>query len=246
MPKLSLRHALCLPALLCLAWLPMAGQAAGPTGSGKTATETRALPEFQAIQIDGAMDLQIRQGAQQVVEVQADDNLLPLLETVVEGNDPAATLHVRWKKSTYVSSRSKLLVRVMLPKLSAIGMSGSGDVQLEAFNTPALKLALSGSGNARLKELNTEDLVLSLSGSSDVVGTGKASRLKVSIAGSGNVQLADLQADEVRVSIAGSGDASVNAQKTLDVSVAGSGDVVYTGNATVKSRVAGSGSIRRR
>jgi hypothetical protein len=37
--------------LLVLAWLPLASQAADTTGSGKLASETRTLPEFQAIEL---------------------------------------------------------------------------------------------------------------------------------------------------------------------------------------------------
>jgi hypothetical protein len=62
----------CLPALL-----PVAARAA-TLGSGHGATETRPLPDFQAIALGAAFDVVVRQGAQQSVQVQADDNLLPL------------------------------------------------------------------------------------------------------------------------------------------------------------------------
>jgi hypothetical protein len=61
------------------------------------------------------------------------------------------------------------------------------------------------------------------------------------------MQRSDLVADDVQIRIAGSGDASVTANKSLDVSIAGSGDVKYSGNpAALKTSTAGSGSISRR
>jgi len=233
-------------ALIGLAWLPLAGEATAATGSGKLATETRALPDFQAIELSGSMDLKVRQGSPQSVQVQADDNLLLLLETVVEGSGADARLNVKWKRWQSIQTRSKVVVTVVVPKLSAVALKGSGDLQVDAFNTPALKLAISGAGDAEIKDLATEELVVSLSGSGNLAGQGKATKLKVSIAGSGDVRLSDLQSEEVRVSIAGSGEAAVHAQKSLDVSIAGSGDVSYVGNPTVKSSVAGSGSISKR
>ena len=224
-------------ALLALVGLPTAGQAA---------TETRALAEFQGIDLSGSMDLKVRQGTPQSVQVEADDKLLPLLETVVEGSGADARLKVRWKRGQSVHTRAKVVVTIVVPKLHAVALAGSGDLQLDALDTPALKLSISGAGDARFKELSTEDLVLSMSGSGDVAGQGKARRLKISIAGSGDVRLAELLSDEVRVSIAGSGDAAVNAQKTLEVSIAGSGDVTYVGTPSVKSSVAGSGSVTKR
>jgi carbon monoxide dehydrogenase subunit G len=235
--------------LFCLglasALAPHTAQAATVQGSGNSATENRNVAEFQAISTNGSMDLVVRQGAQQV-QVQADDNLLPMIETYVETGNNGATLFVRWKKSSSYWTRSKILVTVSVPKLSALATSGSGDIKLEAFSTPALKVSLSGSGDARLNGLTTDDLGIRIAGSGDVTGNGKASKLSISIAGSGDVRLAEMRADDVQVQIAGSGDAAINAEKTLSVSIAGSGDVSYSGNATVKSSVAGSGSVNKR
>lgn len=245
----SLRHTLAhflAPALLCLSLLPQAVQAARVTGSGKSATETRTVGEFQAVRLSGSMDLQVRQGSTPSVQVTADDNLLLLLETVVESTANGPTLEVRWKKGTNLYTRSKVMVSVVTPKLTALSAAGAGDIQVDEFNTPTLKLSISGSGDARLNGLSTEDLGITIAGSGDVVGTGSATRTTVSIAGSGDVRLGGMKSDEVSVTIAGSGDAAVNANKSLDVRIAGSGDVSYTGNATVKSKIAGSGSINRR
>jgi carbon monoxide dehydrogenase subunit G len=233
----------CLP--LATALLPLAAHAA-TSGSGKAATEVRTVPEFQAIALAGAMDLRVSQGTPQSVTVQADDNLLPLLETVVEDGKQGTTLFVRWKKGQNVYARGKVLVTVVTPKLSALSAAGSGNMKVESFTTPALQLAISGAGDVKLDGLSTDELGVRISGSGDVRGSGKATRMKVSIAGSGDVRLTALRADDVQISIAGSGDAEVFADKTLDVRIAGSGDVTYTGNAALKSSVAGSGSVKRK
>lgn len=246
----SLRHtlsSLIAPALLCLALLPPAGRAADLTGSGRSATETRSLAGFQAIALGGDMDLVVRQGPQQTVQVTADDNLLPLLETVVQSGGQGDTLQVRWKKGSHgVHPRSRALVTVVVPKLTALSAAGAGEIRLEQFNAPLLKLSLAGSGDAKLLGLTAGELGITIAGSGDVGGNGSAATLKITIAGSGDVRLAEMTADDVSVSIAGSGDAAVNASKTLNVSIAGSGDVTYTGKPAVKSRVAGSGSVTQR
>jgi len=234
---------------------PSQAQAGSVQGSGNSGTELRTLDAFEAIALSGAMDLVVRQGSQQSVQVQADDNLLPMLETVVEPGRNGSTLKVRWKREgvfngfrigNYMQTRSKVLITVVVPTLSALAVAGSGDVRLETFNTPSLQLSLSGSGDARLNDLTTEELGVRISGSGDVSGKGSATRVKISIAGSGDVRLIEMRADDVSVSIAGSGDAAVFAQKALSVSIAGSGDVTYAGDAQVKSSVAGSGSVRRK
>ncbi len=216
-------------------------------GSGTVATETRAVSDFDAIDAEGSMDLEVRQAAREAVQVQADDNLLPLVETVVEPRNGSRTLVVRFKRGESISTRKPVVVKIDVVRLQALALAGSGDVQVQALKTPAFRLALAGSGDAKLQGLETETFELRLSGSGDVVGAGRSRSVKVSIAGSGNADLEGLVADEVKVSIAGSGDASVTANKSLEASVAGSGDVRWGGSAsTVNTAAAGSGRIARR
>jgi hypothetical protein len=232
--------------LMASAALPAAAWGDRVTGSGRSATETRTVAPFEAIATKGSIDIVVRQGSPAEVQVQADDNLLELLETVVEEGRRGATLQVRWKSGTSLNTKSKVLVNVTTPTLTALAGSGSGDFTVGPLKTPALRLSLSGSGDARFDGLAAGEFTLSLSGSSDVRGNGEAGKVSISIAGSGDVDLIDLRSEEASVSIAGSGDAKVNASKQLKISVAGSGDVTYSGDAAVSSRVAGSGSITKR
>ncbi len=231
--------------VLAAASLPAAAWGDRVTGSGRSASEVRTVPAFEAVATKGSIDIVVRQGSPAQVQVDTDDNLLELLETVVENGRHGATLQVRWKSGTSLRTRSDTQVTVTTPTLKALAGSGSGDFSIGPLQTPSLRLSLSGSGDARFEGLVTDEFNLSLSGSSDVRGNGQAGKLSISIAGSGDVDLINLRSEEASVSIAGSGDAKVHASKQLKISIAGSGDVVYTGDAAVSSRVAGSGSIRK-
>lgn len=231
------------PLVLMVGLCTAAPQADAATrGSGKASTESRTASDFDAIAVSGAMTLEVRQGAREAVSVTADDNVLPLVETVVE----ARTLRVRIKRGESVQTRTPIKVAVDVVKLSALSSSGASDVSVDGLKTPLLKLSIAGSGGAALKALQADALEVSIAGSGDLRGDGVARLVKLSIAGSGDAALTDLVADDVTVSIAGSGDAKVTANKTLSATVAGSGDVQYRGNATtVRSSVLGSGSISR-
>jgi hypothetical protein len=233
-----------------IAWMAafaLAPALAATTGSGNAVTEPRPVSGFQAIALRGAIDLVVRQAGREGVQVRADDNVAPLVQTVVEGSGDARTLRIQFKAGESVRTKTPVVVTVDVVKLSAVASSGSGDVRIEALETPALTLSISGSSDARLERLDTEQLSISIAGSGDVQARGRAARLDVSIAGSGDVQARELAAGDVSVSISGSGDASLTAQKTLSVSIAGSGNVEYGGGATLaKHVVAGSGSVRQR
>lgn len=241
-PSAARRAAFITPLLLAVTswvalWLPASAQAA---------TETRNLPEFQAITLSAGLDVMVRQGAQQSLTLTAEPSVLELLETVVEAGGSGPTLVLRYKRGSNVYTPYKVRATVVMPRLSSVKVAGSGDVKLEAFNTPTLKLSIAGAGDILAQGLTAEDLQVSVAGSGDVRGSGSTRRLKVSVAGSGDVRLSDLRAEDVVVSIAGSGDVAVQAQTTLEVSIVGSGDVQYTGAAKVKQTVRGSGSVKQR
>jgi hypothetical protein len=230
-------------ALLMVGVAPRAARAA-TAGSGRPATETRAPGAFSAIAMRGDIDVRVRQGARESVQVTADDNLVPLVETVLDGE----TLHIQWKRGATVRPHSKVMVVVDVVRLGGLSAAGSGALVVEALKTPALALSIAGSSNATLRQLEADGLFkVGIAGSGDVQAQGRAGRLDVSIAGSGDVNARDLMADDASISIAGSGDADVSARKTVSVTIAGSGDVRFGGGATLEaSRVMGSGSVRRR
>lgn len=231
-----------------LGLVPAFGADAATTGSGRVATETREISGFAAIALRGNIDLVVRQGTREAVQVSTEDNLLPLLQTTLEdGRDGQRTLRIQWKNGESVRSTRPAVVTVDLIRLAALSAGGSGDITVEPLKTPSLSLSISGSSNARLRQLDTDQFTLGIAGSGSVQAAGKAARLEISIAGSGDVRARELVADDASVSIAGSGNASVNAAKTLAVAIAGSGDVDYPGGAALtRNRIAGSGTIRHR
>ena len=212
------------------------------TGSGNPASETRQVPEFDAIDLQGSVQLKVRQAAVRSVRVEADDNVLPVIETEVSGS----TLKIGPRRNTDLRPRRPIVVTIEVPQLKSIDAAGAGDVQVDGMKSSSFALNLAGSGKAQLKGMDCGDMRIGISGSGDVQAEGRATSLAISIAGSGDVKASELRSDDVRVRVAGSGDAVVHANKSLDVSIAGSGDVTYGGDATrVKTSVAGSGHIGR-
>jgi hypothetical protein len=218
----------------------------GVQGSGKLQTEQRSVGSFSAVDLHASMNVVLRQGAREGVELRADDNLLALVETRVISRSGVPTLEIRMRDHTGYSSRNPITLTVDLVTLSSLSVRGSGNVSGDGLKAPALKIAVAGSGNVKLQKLSLDEASLKISGSGNAELAGKAGRLGLSISGSGDINTRELEADEVSVNIAGSGDASVNARKTLNVSIAGSGDVEYTGDATLKTSVAGSGRVKKR
>ena len=209
-------------------------------GSGKIVEDNRSVPVFQKLRLDGGFDVRVQIGGPVRVVVRADDNLLPLIATRVEGD----TLVVGTERDQNVHSRGKVLVTVTVPALSAAAVRGSGDLSIDGASGGPFDLALSGSGDVRMGGANLSRLSASLAGSGDIRLQGRADTASFSIAGSGDIHAAGLQTRSTKVSIAGSGDAEVQASELLDVNIAGSGDVRYAGSPRLQRQLAGSGDVR--
>lgn len=214
-------------------------------GNGDIATEARDTGAFDAVATAGGFNIVIRQGAGNKVEVKADRNLLPYIETKVVDGGKGRTLQIEPKKGFNINSSTNPSLTIEMPTLRAVSVAGSGTVKVEAMKTAGVDAAIAGSGDIRFANLDAERLGMKVSGSGDIVAAGRCGSANVSIAGSGDVKAADLVTEEVKVTIAGSGDAQVNATKKLHVSIAGSGDVKYAGSPEISSSIAGSGKVRK-
>lgn len=213
------------------------------TAPAQAATESRATAPFQAIVSGGAFELQVRQADRVSVELEGDEAVLAQIETTVEDGD-GGTLQIRPRRGARLSGFKAPVVRIGLPTLTAVTLQGAGDLKLDSFQTPQLRVAINGAGSAALKQLTSERVAFSIAGSGDIRADGRVPQVQLNIAGSGDGRLQGLVADRVSVSIAGAGSAQVRAEQALDVSIAGSGDVRYLGNPVVKRSILGSGQVQ--
>lgn len=220
-------------------WNPLAWKSVA--GSATIKTETREVSGFTGIALSLNAALEIRQGGSEGLSIETDDNILPLIETVVEN----ATLKIRHKSRNTLSPTKGLKIVVNAKNLDRIDVAGGGDIFAERLWAAALKAGVSGSGDIRIKSLEAEVLKISIAGSGDFEAAGSVARMHASIAGSGDIKAGKLDAKAVELKIAGSGDAIVWARDSLKLRIAGSGDVAYYGDARVQKSIAGSGSVKR-
>lgn len=217
------------------------GWGAKVSGSGNIKTEARSVSGFTGVSMSIPGKAEIVQAGSEGVSIETDDNILPLIETVVEDGK----LKIRFKDRNMSVSTKTLRLTINVKKLESLAVARSGDLHAAKLQVAKLKASIAGAGDVRIASLDADTLTLSIAGSGDFSAGGKASTVEGKIAGSGNVRIEKLAANNVKLSIAGSGDAKVWAKDTLTISVAGSGDVAYYGDAKVTQSVAGSGSVKR-
>ena len=189
------------------------------SGSGQVASETRSVSGFTGIDLSGTGEVIIEQGGSESLTVEADDNVLPVLTSEVEGS----VLRLGRKPRTTVNTRNPIRYRVTLPVLTSLELSGSGSVTAEGLQLDALRVDISGSGTVSL--------------------AGSADEQTVEMSGSGRYDAAGLSSRSVEVDISGSGEATVAVTEQLRVDISGSGTVTYSGDPTVDQSISGSGRL---
>jgi len=211
-------------------------------GSGHMGSVKRDLAAFHQIAIDLPCKIELVQGTSEGVAIEADDNLLPLIETVVKNGQ----LTIKAPKGVNLTGRAQIQITVNARDVDALSLAGSAQLQAARLQSPKLAGSIAGSGRISIKDLQSKDLSVSIAGSGRFEAQGTATAMDVSIAGSGDVNTARLAAQDVNISIAGSGDATVWARKALSVSIVGSGNVQYYGEATRgDSSTVGSGRVKQ-
>ncbi len=190
----------------------------GDVSDRSTQTQTRDVDAFEAISMEGSVDIEATVGPSRSLEVEAAGKVIDDIETTVEGG----TLHVRLDRGLHVNA-GRMLVRVTVPQLNSVAVSGAGD--------------------ARISDVDAESFSVSINGSGDVEVDGKAAALDVAVSGSGDVRARSLTASSATVSVRGSGDVTITAEDTATGTIQGSGDVTVHGGASCTIAVQGSGDV---
>jgi hypothetical protein len=208
-------------------------------GSGNVESQERSVSDVERVRLTALGDLTIIQGNQEGLTVEADDNLLPYIETEMRGRE----LVIGIKDGIQVEPNSPIHITLQVKTLDQVVISGSGNVYAESLDTGDLTLEVSGSGNMTFDELKAEDLRLRTSGSGNFTLAGEVQTQDISISGSGNVKGGDLASRDAEVTISGSGNVTVWVSEKLDINVTGVGNVDYYGQPEVSQRITGGGEI---
>jgi len=190
----------------------------GISGSGNRKTEKRELKSFNAIDTTGAYEIKVTCQKPASFEIEADDNILPLIKTEVRDG----ILFV--SNDQQYNSRKSPTLRITLPELYSVSSHGAGDIQVADANSTDLKIQSAGAAN--------------------IDAEGKAKSVSISSTGAGNIDTSKLTAEKAKVDATGAANVDVFASDQLDVKVSGVGSVTYSGNPKVVNKsVSGIGSV---
>lgn len=191
-------------------------------GSGRVIQQSREIGAIHRISFEGIGELIVEQGEQERLVIEAEDNVLPYIETEIRGQTLEIGFTTRdWERIIRPTRTIRYFLTVR--DLEGLSLLGLGEVELRELRAEALNIALSGAGKIK--------------------ATGEVDRLTVNVSGAGSLEAGDLRAQDVEIQLSGAGNAEAWAVRTLRVNITGLGRVSYYGDPEVRQSVSGLGEL---
>lgn len=194
------------------------GGIGGVRGSGNAKSENRNLSGFREVKADGAVNLEVIAQKDFGVEVEADDNLLEYIKTETSGDALIISTKDR------ISPKSKIVVRITMPEL--------------------VDLDVSGASNAAVTNVKTDSLELEATGASKIKINGEVKFLVAKASGASGIDAENLTTENADVDSSGASGITVSPINELKAEASGASKVTYTGEPkSVKQNASGASSI---
>lgn len=209
-------------------------------GNGNVITEEREVGDFTAVRGAAGMDVFLTEGTENKVVVEADENLMEIIETRVDGT----TLKISSTKSIGRSKSKK--VHVTYVSLESIEASSGADVIGNSV-IRSETLSLDSSSGADLEvEVFANELYIGCSSGADVKVSGTASKLTADASSGSDIRARQLEVVTCKADASSGADISVHVKESLEATASSGGDIKYYGNPSDVSVADGvSGNVRK-
>lgn len=202
-------------------------------GSGPVISEVREIEDFTGVVNSASFDLIVTRSDNYSVEVRAQENLLPIIDTYISGN----TLIIEIENGMCLKSNANVEVHVAMPETELLRLTGSGRVFADVLVSTEVEVSNSGSGYMEIDSVMTETLDLGNSGSGHISILGSYANIVDAVqSGSGSILCGTLFGAvdlDIRHSSSGQVSALLLDGVELDVLLSGSGRVQLSGDAEV-------------
>lgn len=193
----------------------------GVEGSGNEKSEMRNLSGFKKIEAQGAVSLVVDAQKDFSVEIEADDNLLPLIKTEVSGD----TLKISTEER--ISPKTKISVKISMPELASLNISGASKAEVANVKTDSLKLEASGASKINI--------------------SGEANKLESDATGASSIDAESLMVTDANVKASGASNTTVSATTDLNADASGASKIYYTGEPkNLSPKSSGASSVKKK
>lgn len=206
-------------------------------GNGEVVSKELTMAPFDRIQVNGSMEVYIKEGERQQVRIEAESNLWEALNKQVANG----TWQIEFQPCA--SERKTIRIYATVPRLKEVQLNGSGLVKGQnAFHSEQVGMHVNGSGKIDM-EVYSALVESSIMGSGKIILRGSAAELHTHLNGSGHYLLFGIGTRKALVQTHGSGSTELSVTDILIVVLSGSGKVYYKGTPALRTSRSGAGEV---
>jgi hypothetical protein len=211
------------------------------TGSGNIIKETRSIGSFKSIDASNAVHVDVTMGAKESVVVEADDNIMPYVETNISGG----TLKIKLRGINNLTNAT-INVHVTMQDVNGLNASSAASIESKGMLTGSGKIDLESSSAAKVDvELDAPSVTASASSAGEINAKGRTKSIDADASSGASVKAQGLHAENARAEASSGASVSVFASVSIDGTASSGGDVKYTGGAaTMKVNESSGGSVK--
>lgn len=209
--------------------------------TGNVVRQTRPVPAFNRLRIEGVFDVHLRQGHREALQIEAREGMLSHITSQTHDGtlELGMSRHLRMRKT-------RIKVYITVRDLEKLTIGGVASVQSDApLQLGQLDLEQHSVGTTQIS-LRCDRLTARITGVGALQLTGSGRQVDMHNTGVGAIRAAGFEAEVLRVENTGVGDVEVNARREISIHSSGVGNVRYKGLAAVKEmHSSGVGRVRK-
>lgn len=240
--------------------------ASGGLSADEILSQSYAIDNIRYIEAGNAVMVEIQQGEEESLQVEASAEVLERIKVDVKGDrlvlgvkkeggwfnwfgdnhgDVKFVLQIAELRGLQLSGASRASTgRLQTPDLH-MDISGASRAEFGTLEVDSLVLKLSGASRAEIKGIEGQNAVAHVSGASrlDVGGTARLEELDINVSGASRYQGARVTAGRAKVEASGASHAELGRLDFLDANASGASNIRYRGKPQVKRHTSGASNI---
>ena len=207
---------------------------------GEIELQAVELPEISKIDLQIAGDIVIKEGEQQVIEIEAAQNVVDRIISDSEIESGKWEINIDG-----CSNVGQVKIFATLRSLESLDISGSGFISTDGVfsNVEKINLEIDGQGDMNIQLATVEKVDMEIDGQGTMHVSGSSENTSIDINGDGIINAFLLNSGNCNVEINGDGTVNVRSENFLNVDLKGSGTVCYKGNPTLNIDISGDGEV---
>ncbi len=195
-------------------------------GNGHIITQKREVGSFDGVKASAGINVEITIGDESAVEVEADDNVMALINTRVVNN----VLQIGYVDNTHLRN-AHVTVKVSAASLNSISAVSSANVVVNGIlkSSNTIKVKASSSAGIAL-EVDAPRIETEVSSSARIDIKGRTLLHKCEASSSGDILAAELLAEKAEAECSSSGTIKLHCSMALKARASSSGSITYRGN----------------